>query len=88
MPKITVEHIDGLFKPDIDTGISEWKTRAEIHSYDSRLISGDNQSKNGNNHRNGVWWGIDKYEWDTKRHNNKCNLFKTFACEVCGIRYG
>ena len=52
-----------LFKPDKETGISDWKTREEIEN--TPLGYG----KNGGIRQNTPWTA--KYKWEIIRKNNK-----------------
>ena len=72
------EIIEELFKPDKETGISEWKTREEIHQFNPTLISSPlSKTKNGNDHRYGIWWGVKKYKWDTEYVSRTVSKIRT-----------
>jgi len=67
MPRIKKKeiHIEALFIPNKESGISEWKTREEILLYDGKLMG------NNGNFRFDVCWEVDKYIWEIARLNNK-----------------
>jgi hypothetical protein len=52
-----------IFKPDIETGESEWVDRVEIDKTGLKL------GRNGNIRQNTPW--TDKYCWEVERNNNK-----------------
>ena len=53
--------VEEIFKPCNETFISEWKKWDELE--DSKLTF---KRGNGNSHRGGVWWGVNKYQWETE----------------------
>ena len=59
------EKVDLIFEPNKETGISEWKP-IEYIIEDKHL----SWSNNGNV-RNGICFGVDKYNWGIERLNNK-----------------
>lgn len=54
---------DEIFKPNQETGISDWKTRDELDKTNLKLCN------NGNIRQNTPW--TDKYKWQIKRQNDK-----------------
>jgi len=69
-------HIEALFKPDKETGISEWKTREAIIEFDNKLITSNGNFRetreiDGRFYAN--CWKCHKYDWELKRLNNKPN---------------
>lgn len=65
--------IDHVFKPDSDTGISEWKTRDELSKAGLELGSNGAQ-------RHGTFFGDKRYKWEKK--SGKGN--KTIALRTVG----
>tara|TARA_Y100000389_G_C17422002_1_gene497276 strand:+ start:128 stop:832 length:705 start_codon:yes stop_codon:yes gene_type:complete len=59
------EIIEGIFKPNKETGISEWITREFIQTNYPRLMG------NNGNFRRGICFGVHKYKWEMSRLNNK-----------------
>ena len=63
--------VDEIFKPNKETGISEWKTRDEIDKTELKL-------GNNGNIRQGKPW-TDKYKWEIQRKSNKPISFRTIG---------
>ena len=63
LKKSKLDLVNEIFNPDKETGISEWKTRDELDNTQLALC------KNGNT-RQGICFGINKYNWDINRLND------------------
>lgn len=61
--KSNYKYVWEIFKPDIITGISEWKSRDELET--TKLSLGNNGGG-----RHGIYFGVPDFIWDTKRKNN------------------
>lgn len=69
--------VDEIFRPNKETGISEWKTREELE--ETALKLGYNGLM-----RHGVCFGVPKFLWDTKRKNDNKNN-KIIAIRTIGF---